>query len=127
MRGRGRRASACSRGFATSVLRVVLAFARRRAQPGRGMETFRRFVVSAISAAAMLWAGPARGECVAPPEPEISADELGSLAPEPSSMTTADASGAIGRSDGGRVVAPIMVNGQGPFRFIVDTGANRSV
>lgn len=27
----------------------------------------------------------------------------------------------------GRVVAPIMVNGQGPYRFIVDTGANRSV
>ena len=27
----------------------------------------------------------------------------------------------------GRVVAPVFVNGQGPFRFIVDTGANRSV
>lgn len=27
----------------------------------------------------------------------------------------------------GRVVAPISVNGQGPYRFIVDTGANRSV
>jgi len=26
----------------------------------------------------------------------------------------------------GRVVVPVMVNGQGPFRFIVDTGANRS-
>jgi predicted aspartyl protease len=26
----------------------------------------------------------------------------------------------------GRVVAPVTVNGQGPFRFIVDTGANRS-
>ncbi len=26
----------------------------------------------------------------------------------------------------GRVVAPVHVNGQGPFRFIVDTGANRS-
>lgn len=26
----------------------------------------------------------------------------------------------------GRVVAPISINGQGPFRFIVDTGANRS-
>lgn len=26
----------------------------------------------------------------------------------------------------GRVVAPVSVNGQGPFRFIVDTGANRS-
>jgi len=27
----------------------------------------------------------------------------------------------------GRVLAPVMVNGQGPFRFILDTGANRSV
>ena len=27
----------------------------------------------------------------------------------------------------GRIVAPISINGQGPFRFIVDTGANRSV
>lgn len=26
----------------------------------------------------------------------------------------------------GRVVVPIMINGQGPFRFIVDTGANHS-
>jgi predicted aspartyl protease len=37
---------------------------------------------------------------------------------------------AIGRTRNdvlGRVVAPVMVNGRGPFRFIVDTGANRSV
>lgn len=27
----------------------------------------------------------------------------------------------------GRVLAPVRVNGQGPFRFILDTGANRSV
>jgi predicted aspartyl protease len=26
----------------------------------------------------------------------------------------------------GRVVVPVMVNGKGPFRFIVDTGANHS-
>lgn len=26
----------------------------------------------------------------------------------------------------GRVVVPVMINGRGPFRFIVDTGANRS-
>src|ERR1700730_9625183 len=26
----------------------------------------------------------------------------------------------------GRVLAPVMVNGQGPFRFIVDTGASQS-
>jgi predicted aspartyl protease len=27
----------------------------------------------------------------------------------------------------GRVLAPVTINGQGPFRFILDTGANRSV
>lgn len=27
----------------------------------------------------------------------------------------------------GRILAPVTVNGQGPFRFILDTGANRSV
>jgi predicted aspartyl protease len=27
----------------------------------------------------------------------------------------------------GRVSAPVFINGQGPFRFVVDTGANRSV
>src|SRR5258708_6048524 len=27
----------------------------------------------------------------------------------------------------GRIVVPVMINGQGPFRFIVDTGASHSV
>ena len=27
----------------------------------------------------------------------------------------------------GRIAAPVMINGQGPFRFILDTGANQSV
>ena len=26
----------------------------------------------------------------------------------------------------GRIVAPVEINGRGPFRFILDTGANRS-
>jgi predicted aspartyl protease len=33
----------------------------------------------------------------------------------------------VGRDRSGRVVAPIRVNGQGPYSFIIDTGANRSV
>jgi Aspartyl protease len=32
-----------------------------------------------------------------------------------------------GRDMTGRVIAPVFVNERGPFRFIVDTGANRSV
>jgi len=31
------------------------------------------------------------------------------------------------RDQVGRIVVPVMVNDQGPFRFVVDTGANRSV
>lgn len=27
----------------------------------------------------------------------------------------------------GRILAPVMINGQGPFRFVVDTGATHSV
>jgi predicted aspartyl protease len=43
-------------------------------------------------------------------------------------MLPADfAAGATQTDRLGRVVAPVTVNGQGPFRFIVDTGANRSV
>jgi predicted aspartyl protease len=48
----------------------------------------------------------------------------------PSAESFAFATAAAGPTDddgAGRIVAPILVNGQGPFRFIVDTGANRSV
>jgi predicted aspartyl protease len=44
------------------------------------------------------------------------------IAPDGSSV-----SGATTRDEAGRAVALVTVNGQGPFRFIVDTGANRSV
>lgn len=59
----------------------------------------------------------AAAECVPPPELT-------------EAQANAPAEYALGstRSDRlGRVIAPVSVNGQGPFRFIVDTGANRSV
>jgi predicted aspartyl protease len=46
---------------------------------------------------------------------------------EPLVPDAARAAGAITKDLAGRAVARISVNGQGPFRFIVDTGANRSV
>ncbi|MGE0595924.1 MAG: aspartyl protease family protein [Hyphomonadaceae bacterium] len=58
--------------------------------------------------------GQARAECV--PVEELSAAPPAEVA---QGGTSTDARG--------RVVAPVMINGQGPFRFIVDTGANRSV
>jgi predicted aspartyl protease len=73
---------------------------------------------AALAGVVLTWAvvAPAWAQCVAAPE-------LGSY----SDALPADVSG-VARSDRlGRVVAPVSVNGQGPFRFIVDTGANRSV
>jgi predicted aspartyl protease len=46
---------------------------------------------------------------------------------EPLDPGTSGVAAAIAKDTVGRAVAPISVNGQGPFRFIIDTGANRSV
>lgn len=71
----------------------------------------------AIGCAVVLFAAPAAAECIAPPDYV-----------RPVSETAEDAVIGPTRTDSiGRVVAPVTVNGQGPFRFIVDTGANRSV
>ncbi|QGZ94160.1 clan AA aspartic protease [Terricaulis silvestris] len=61
--------------------------------------------------------GAASAECVAAPEP----------APSMTPVAADTAAATMQRDYSGRVIAPVMVNGQGPFRFIVDTGANRSV
>jgi predicted aspartyl protease len=82
------------------------------------MEITRAFAF-ALAAAWLAWAGPLHAECVSAPEPE---DEA--IAATAFNDTEA---GASLRDRRGRVVAPIHVNGEGPFRFIVDTGANRSV
>jgi predicted aspartyl protease len=63
------------------------------------------------------WAVPARGECIDAPD----------LAAYQTALPQDFAYGATRSDRLGRVVAPVSVNGQGPFRFIVDTGANRSV
>lgn len=64
---------------------------------------------------AALAISEARAQCIVPP------------AFEQTSVEEVAAGGATRNDRLGRVVAPVMVNGQGPFRFIVDTGANRSV
>ena len=46
---------------------------------------------------------------------------------EPLAADTPSAAGTTTKDGGGRAVALIHINGQGPFRFIIDTGANRSV
>ena len=51
--------------------------------------------------------------------PAPACEPLDSNAPSVAGTTTKDAAG--------RAVALISINGQGPFRFVIDTGANRSV
>lgn len=70
--------------------------------------------LSALLAFACL-AVDARAQCLTPPTSEEASTE----GPAVAGQTSADRLG--------RVVAPVHVNGRGPFRFIVDTGANRSV
>jgi len=79
------------------------------------MDGIGRFI--AIAACVVALAANAAAECV--DAPDLAAYQ---------EATPLDFALGPTRSDRlGRVVAPITVNGQGPFRFIVDTGANRSV
>jgi predicted aspartyl protease len=77
-----------------------------------------------IAAAAFLGGGSAWAECLT--APELDPFEV-STPVEPTGFAAAAAGGEAQRDRRGRVVAPVYVNGEGPFRFIVDTGANRSV
>jgi predicted aspartyl protease len=70
---------------------------------------FVRFMVAALLGAGAL----------SQPVPARACEPLDAGAPGVAGDTTEDAVG--------RAVAPIRVNGQGPFHFIIDTGANRSV
>jgi len=73
------------------------------------MARFIRFVAAALLVAgAISTAAPAR-------------------ACEPLDPDTRGAAGSTTKDTAGRAVAAISINGQGPFRFIIDTGANRSV
>jgi predicted aspartyl protease len=64
-----------------------------------------------------VWAGAANARCLEAPD----------LAAYQTATPEDFALGATQSDRIGRVVAQVHVNGQGPFRFIVDTGANRSV
>ncbi len=82
--------------------------------PMNGICGYRALMACALG---LAFVGDAAGQCI--DAPELAAYQT---------ATPADFAMGPTRSDRlGRVVAPISVNGQGPFRFIVDTGANRSV
>jgi predicted aspartyl protease len=80
------------------------------------MGLFGHLWASAACAAGLLFASGAGAECI--DAPDLAAYQ--SAAPEDFAL------GSTRTDRLGRVVAPVTVNGQGPFRFIVDTGANRS-
>jgi len=70
----------------------------------------------AAGAAGLFFASAAAAECLDAPD----------LAAYQTASPQDFALGATRSDRLGRVVAPVTVNGEGPFRFIVDTGANRS-
>jgi predicted aspartyl protease len=77
------------------------------------------FVLAVLGLACGACMSPASGSVPAPVEspPAQAAD----LPPEETLFATPTRKDRIGR-----VMAPIEINGQAPFRFILDTGANRS-
>jgi predicted aspartyl protease len=80
------------------------------------MGFFGHVQVIAACAASLIFATSAGAQCI--DAPDLAAYQT---------ATPADFAAGATRTDRlGRVVAPVTVNGEGPFRFIVDTGANRS-
>ena len=73
------------------------------------MAPFTRFVAAALLVAAALWKSAPAYAC------------------EPIDAGAPSVAGATSKDVAERSVALISINGQGPFRFIIDTGANRSV
>jgi predicted aspartyl protease len=93
---------------------------------------FRRFTLALLTLSAAQVANALAAECMAPPRPEApAATEPAGIDALPPGIEALDGiESVIGESSrdmAGRVVAPVYINGQGPFRFVVDTGANRSV
>src|ERR1700692_139542 len=60
------------------------------------------------------------------PGPATVAAPLGTVLPEALGSEALLFASPTTRDHIGRVVVPVMINGRGPFRFIVDTGANHS-
>jgi predicted aspartyl protease len=77
--------------------------------------------LASARAATSIAALPGHAEAADTPIP-ADAEARRPDAPEASSILATPTT----RDHIGRVVVPVLINGQGPFRFIVDTGANRS-
>lgn len=83
------------------------------------MDFVGKLLAPMLCAASLAWAPSAVAVCLEGAQLEA--------APSPLFPAEAAVAGPTTRDRHGRMVAPVTVNGQGPYRFIVDTGANRSV
>lgn len=85
-----------------------------------------------LSAVCLLAAEQGFCDYAPPPEPLVTAPHPGQEAVlrdhegEPVDLDTTLFASPTTRDHVGRVVLPVMINGRGPFRFVVDTGANHS-
>ena len=77
----------------------------------------RRSASSALGGALLLSGGLAHAQTPPTAAPAITPDDEASL--EPTQV-------ASGKDAFARITVPVTINGQGPFDFMVDTGANRS-
>ena len=77
----------------------------------------RRGAAGAIGGTLLLGGGLAHAQTPPAPAPAITEDDETTL--EPTQV-------ASGKDAFARITVPVMINGQGPFDFMVDTGANRS-
>lgn len=80
-------------------------------------------------AATVIGSGLALAGCAtlaAPTQPKVLVNlaDLGADPQEPDADLTQI---AAARDTAHRVTAPVMINGQGPYEFVIDTGANRTV
>ena len=77
-------------------------------------------MLSIVAFASCAYAAPGRGN---PPQLDIPRIPLERTIEEPDHLFAAPT-----RADRiGRIMAPVKINGRGPFRLVVDTGANQSV
>ena len=65
--------------------------------------------------------------CAAPAGPPVMINMAGAVPPPPAQAGDDGAALETDADMSGRVTAPVRINGQGPFDFVVDTGANRTV
>lgn len=100
---------------------------RRRVDRGRLRAVILALLAAATAPVAAQTPGPdpATTTTVPPPAPAFPLPDPGN--PVPSAEPVPEYAVPTKRDRAGRVLAPVMVNGQGPFRFILDTGANRAV